>query len=67
MVSEYTLALSEAEIGRYQMMARQAVAREGVRGHEKVPACGQVEVLAGGQLLPVIQGERGGVIAGERG
>lgn len=29
MVSEYTLALSEAEIGRYQMMARQAVAREG--------------------------------------
>ena len=28
MVSEYTLALSEAEIGRYQMMARQAVARE---------------------------------------
>ena len=21
-----------------------------VRGHEKVPACGQVEVLAGGQL-----------------
>jgi hypothetical protein len=22
----------------------------GVRGHEKVPACGQVEVLAGGQL-----------------
>jgi hypothetical protein len=27
-VSEYTLALSEAEIGRYQMMARQAVARE---------------------------------------
>ena len=29
MVSEYTLALSDAEIGRYQMMARQAVAREG--------------------------------------
>ncbi len=28
MVSEYTLALSEAEIGRYQKMARQAVARE---------------------------------------
>ena len=28
MVSEYTLALSEAELGRYQMMARQAVARE---------------------------------------
>ena len=27
-MSEYTLALSEAEIGRYQMMARQAVARE---------------------------------------
>jgi ubiquinone/menaquinone biosynthesis C-methylase UbiE len=28
-MTEYTLALSEAEIGRYQMMARQAVAREG--------------------------------------
>ena len=28
-MSEYTLALSKAEIGRYQMMARQAVAREG--------------------------------------
>lgn len=27
-MSEYTLALSEAEIGRYQMMARQALARE---------------------------------------
>jgi ubiquinone/menaquinone biosynthesis C-methylase UbiE len=27
-MSEYTLALSEAEIGRYQMMAQQAVARE---------------------------------------
>ncbi len=27
-MSEYTLALSEAEIGRYQKMARQAVARE---------------------------------------
>ena len=25
-------------------------AREGVRGHEKVPVYGQVEVLAGGQL-----------------
>ena len=25
-------------------------ASRGVRGHEKVPACGQVEVLAGGQL-----------------
>jgi ubiquinone/menaquinone biosynthesis C-methylase UbiE len=29
MVSEYTLALSEAEIGRYQMMARHAVTQEG--------------------------------------
>ncbi len=28
-MSEYTLALSEAEIGRYQMMARSAVGREG--------------------------------------
>jgi SAM-dependent methyltransferase len=28
-VSEYTLALSEAEVGRYQLMARQAVTREG--------------------------------------
>lgn len=28
-MSEYTLALSEAEIGRYQMMAQLAVAREG--------------------------------------
>jgi len=28
-VSEYTLALSEAEISRYQMMARQAATREG--------------------------------------
>jgi hypothetical protein len=30
-MSEYTLALSEAEIGRYQMMARQAVARKPAR------------------------------------
>jgi hypothetical protein len=47
LVTPDTILRWHRDIVRRRWAAR---SNRGVRGHEKVPACGQVEVLAGGQL-----------------